>query len=88
LTRSCRYARVGSSQELGARHDTEGEEARWTQEEWDALTKAMRVDNGDPEEWRPGARFSYDWWLMSYLSKQLVKDADAEVVNPGNRSAD
>lgn len=42
-----------------------------------ALAMSMHEDNGDPEEFDPKCSYDNmpDWWLMSYLSQKLKREA-------------
>ena len=35
----------------------------------------MYEDNGDPENFNSDYEWFMDWWVMSYLSRQLEKEA-------------
>lgn len=56
--------------------------ADWTQEEWDELIRDMYVANGDPENYAADQKYSYDWWLMSYLGSLLEKEACPPMTPP------
>lgn len=43
----------------------------WTIEEKQEFVKAMHDANGTPEEYDPERLRVPDWWVMSFLAKQL-----------------
>jgi hypothetical protein len=45
----------------------------WTKEEQQEFVKAMNEDNGTPEEYDPEHLHVPDWWVMSFLARQIKK---------------
>ena len=59
-------------------NDLNMEALGWNVEERRDLMQRMHEDNGDPEEFDPSCdyKYNYDWWVMSFLAKQLAKEAN------------